>query len=66
MKDITPLDLRCSIGACPAVFEQENGKIIIIAKKLPAELLALIRHRIGEDEDAVVIDPAYLKGAPIS
>jgi hypothetical protein len=59
MKNLTPKKLRCGLGTCPAVYEIEPGKLLIIGKR--AELVALQRGaRIGADETAVIIDHELL------
>lgn len=55
LKDLTPERMRC----VPALFEAENGDLVIIGKRPSEEMLAEIEDRIGEDEFAVVI-PAEL------
>lgn len=60
LKDVTPQHLRCTFGACPAVYEY-GGELVIIAKRAPAELVKELENKIGDDELAVVIDPKYFE-----
>lgn len=60
--EITPQSLRCSIGACPAVFKTEQGKLVIIGKKPSGKIIESIENKVGEDEWAIVIDPELLSG----
>ena len=55
MKEITPKHLRCTIGACPGVFEVEGNDLIVIGKKISSALNEEIGSRVGEDEFAVRI-----------
>lgn len=63
MREITPKQLQCGVGLCPALFELDDGRIVVIGElpdplhPLPAEIL----NRIGDNEMAVVIPPNYLK-----
>ena len=63
MREITPKQLQCGVGLCPALFELDDGRIVVIGElpdplhPLPAEIL----NRIGDNEKAVVIPPNYLK-----
>ena len=63
MREITPKQLKCGVGLCPALFELDNGSIVVIGKlpdsknPLPREIL----DKIGPNEMAVVISPEYLK-----
>jgi hypothetical protein len=60
IREITPLTLRCTIGACMSVYETSDGNLIIIGKKIAAETFALLSHKVGEDEDVVMIHRDYL------
>ena len=61
MKEITPSRYRCANGFCPATFDLEDGKVLIIGKKVPSPLLSEIADRVGEDEYAIVIEAAMLE-----
>jgi hypothetical protein len=62
--DLTPSKFRCTIGACPAVFQAANGQFVIIGKKLPSNLEKELESRIGSDEWAIVIEPGLLANLP--
>jgi len=63
LEDVTPEDLKCDIGvSCPAV-HQAGGEFVIIGKKPSAEILAELGHRVGEDEDIIVIGKGYFVNA---
>jgi hypothetical protein len=61
MKEITPDRFRCLIGECPAAFRLEDGRILLIGKKIEPDLLNKISGRIGGDEYAVVVEPGLLE-----
>jgi len=64
MKDLTPRHLTCGIGLCPALFQLDDGRVVVIGKK-PIEadqLPADISIKIGKNETAVILPPEYLKG----
>lgn len=58
--ELTPNELRCTYGACPAVFKTHQGKLVIIGKKPTLEIFETIENKIGNDEWAIVIDPTLL------
>lgn len=80
MKDITPIDMRCAIGAscptlieitpqdmrcdfgpsCPSLHEVE-GMVAVIGKISP-EVAAILKDRIGEGEDVVLVPKGLLVG----
>ena len=63
MREITPKRLRCGVGLCPALFELDDGRIVVIGKlpdpqhPLPRKIL----DKVGDNELAVVIPADYLK-----
>ena len=61
MKETTPSPYRCASGFCPATFDLEDGRVLIIGKKAPSPLLNEIAGRVGEDEYAIVVDAAMLE-----
>ncbi len=61
MKETTPSPYRCASGMCPATFDLEDGKVLIIGKKAASSLLKEIEGRVGEDEYAIVVDAAMLE-----
>ncbi|SOD03277.1 hypothetical protein SAMN05216486_10918 [bacterium JGI 053] len=63
LEDITPSEMQCGIGACPAVFRRNDGKLIIVGAALPADAVeAQLHGRVGAHEAAIVVDPALLSG----
>lgn len=63
MNEITPSRYRCMIGNCPAIFQLDDGRLLLIGKKAEAPLLDEIAHRIGDDEYAVVVEAGMLENA---
>ncbi len=61
MKENTPSRYRCVNGFCPATFDLEDGKVLIIGKKPSAPLLNEIAGRVGDDEYAIVVEAAMLE-----
>lgn len=63
MKEITPEKLRCGIGMCPALFELDDGRVVIIGKMPTAEqpLPSAILERIGVGEASIIIPAEYLE-----
>ncbi len=62
-EELTPVPLRCVAATCPSVFSLSDGNILIIGKKISGELLEQIKHKVGEDEYVILIEPAYLQNA---
>lgn len=57
--EVTPADMKCTyMASCPAIFEQEDG-ILIIGKRvaIPEE----IKNRVGPDEDVLWVPKGLLK-----
>ena len=48
-KELTPAEMSCLAGTCPAIFETNNGSYALIGKKLDSKKLG-ISERIGKDE----------------
>jgi hypothetical protein len=61
LKEITPAHLRCSLGACPAVFESNAEEIVIIGKKADLALIQKLEGRVAEDEYVIVIRREFLE-----
>lgn len=61
LKEITPKAYQCSAFACPAIYEAVGkGKLVIVGSKVDPEELG-ITHRVGRDEQVVMIDKEMLK-----
>lgn len=58
-EDVTPSHLKCGVGTCVTVYRLTNGDLMIIGKKPPSYLEKEIQDRVGEDEQIIIIDPAY-------
>ncbi|MBX2804747.1 MAG: hypothetical protein KTR19_02145 [Hyphomicrobiales bacterium] len=58
--NITPTKLRCSFGGCPAVYETEDGEIVIIGKKASAQIEEKLKNNISSDEWVVVVNRELL------
>lgn len=62
MRNITPKSLRCSLGACPAVYAHDDEDLVIIGKRKPSLTAQLaLDGKVAADEDVVVIPRAYFK-----
>jgi hypothetical protein len=66
VKEITPPHLRCIPASCPAVYTLEDGNLLIIGKKPSSELNAEVKHKVGDDEYAVVLSPEFFQNLPAS
>lgn len=57
--EVTPADMGCVVGQCPAIFEHEDGYLVIgkIMKEIPKEVFA----RIGHDEIAIWVPKGLVK-----
>jgi hypothetical protein len=62
IRDITPSHLRCSLGACPAIYASEDGNLVIVGKKPSKEVLQQLEGKVGEDEFVVTISPELIGG----
>jgi hypothetical protein len=60
-ENLTPSHLRCSIGACPAVWKLSDGDLVIIGKIAPEMVVDQLRDKIGPDEFAVKISSEYFQ-----
>lgn len=56
VNEITPNNFKCSLVACPSVFETDEGKLFIIGKKLDNENIPdEVRKNIGSDEMVIEV-----------
>jgi len=63
-REITPKEMRCMIGSCPAIFETERGTYIIVGEKIPSEKIPdRIKNKVGPDENAIEVPNKLLKNA---
>lgn len=60
--EVTPEDMACVAAECPALYEQEEGHIIIgkVMKEIPKEIFA----RIGEGEFAIWVPRGMVQPGP--
>lgn len=65
MKDVTPDKFRCSIGACPAVYDLGDGNVLIIGKKAALKEKNILDNEVGNNENAIVIDKDMLSNVKI-
>jgi hypothetical protein len=56
LKNITPEHLRCSIGACPAVYEVDQDTVVIVGAAADIDIKALV----GDGEAAVLVKKELL------
>ena len=62
LKDKTPPEFVCAVAACPAVFETDDGRLVLVAKRAGAQIKAAVpASRIGEDEILVEIPKSLLR-----
>lgn len=65
LHEVSPTELRCHISECPSLHELpplsgfEDGGVIVIGKV--HDVTALVAHRIGEGEAAVLVPKALLQ-----
>ncbi len=65
LHEVTPEAMACLLSQCPGLHETppmpgfESGGVIVIGKI--HDVTALVKHRIGPDEFAVVVPKALLK-----
>lgn len=61
LKEITPKAYQCAWGSCPAIYKVVGkDKLVIVGSKVNPEELG-ITHRVGRDEQVVIIDKEMLK-----
>ena len=48
-KELTPKEMTCGVGVCPAIFETNNETYAVIGKRINAKNLG-ISKRVGSDE----------------
>ena len=58
LREITPPEMACVVGPCPAVFESEDQQeIVLIGRKTSHPELA---HRVADNEELVSISKEML------
>lgn len=53
--DKTPAELACLVGACPSIFELENGTFVIVGKILEKNIDSKIMNKIGVGETCIEV-----------
>ncbi len=61
--ELTPEVYRCIIGSCPAVYEAENGDLIVVGSSIEAGTVEALKGKVGKDESVVRISRALVEGA---
>ena len=65
MKETTPLRYRCATDFALQRSDLGEGKVLIIGKKVDAQLWDDISERVGDDEYAVVVEAAMLENVRV-
>jgi hypothetical protein len=60
-EELTPQHLRCVPASCPTIYALSDGDLLIIGATPSADLLEEIKGKIGANEDAVVLSPAFFQ-----
>ena len=62
MKELTPDNFKCAVGACPRIFETEDGELLLIGKEAD---LSDIPERISlsKDEKCIVLPKGFIEKA---
>jgi hypothetical protein len=63
LNDITPSDLLCRFGACPAILKTANASYVIIGKLVGVTTYPELTDRIGPGECAVEVSAEFLRAA---
>jgi hypothetical protein len=66
LKNLTPLKMRCGLGTCPGVFEEEDGAHLQIIGKIVDK--SDVASQVGSDEALIRVRKTLLEniGGPIS
>lgn len=60
IKEVTPLQLGCVVGACPSIFKTEHGTYLIVGKtNIDPDSFKRVQKKIGKNETVIEI-PAEL------
>jgi len=63
MKNLTPDEMRCTWGACPAVYELDENAIVIVGAKPDADVMRVLNDAgvaCDENEQIVVVEKRLL------
>ena len=61
--ELTPEVFRCIIGSCPAVYEADDGDLIVVGATIKADAVEGLEGKVGACETAVRISRALVEGA---
>lgn len=61
--ELTPEVYRCVIGSCPAVYEAENGDLIVVGATINSDTIKELEGKVGPGETAVRISRSLVEGA---
>ena len=63
LKEITPKQLRCGAGPCPAVYASDRGTLVIVGKKVSKEYLnKLLPGKVAPDEEGIELPKEFFPG----
>ena len=54
VKEVTPKEMSCICGGCPAIFETNNNSYVVIGKKINSKSVGLSK-RVSKDEILIEI-----------
>ena len=61
LKNITPKNMSCGLGACPAIFKNEQGNYLLIGRKVDQTgINADVLNRVGKGEVLIEVPKALL------
>ncbi len=63
--EITPKQLQCGIGSCPAIFETDRGTYVVIGRNLVGELPHELKGRVSSHETVIEVPKELLATATI-
>jgi hypothetical protein len=61
LQELTPINMRCIFGNCPAIFATEHKTYVLIGRRLTAETSSELSGRIGDDEVAIEVPSELLE-----
>ncbi len=64
IKNLTPKAMRCGPRNCPSVHQLEDGRLLIVGRIAEPHEMAGSDIDRGDNEEAVIIDPALLDDVP--
>lgn len=59
-KNLTPAHLRCPFADCPSVHELQDGRLLIVGKRVDFPAMSIMAIAKSPDEEAIVIDRELL------